>query len=237
MSKNTKAIRIALILLLVFALARAGSWQDELEKSLINQEVMLKVDVYKIRFQDSGFGFSQGKDVTNFDKTGFFYKSGIMKDDNPNELANRINAKGVEVFKAGTIVKIHEVEKHDDRIKIKFSTTGDKGAVTFHFEEKDGEQGFQNLYRQVFVVDNRKDLIATHPEWSAEILEKIKKGEVDIGFDEIQVEATFGPPAQVKKSKTSAGTSTIWIYYQATKVVQITFVDGKVESVDEEDRQ
>lgn len=226
----------ALIALICLSSLCWADWKSDLKKELLGQEVMLRVDVYKIRFQES-LDISQGKDVTNFDRTGFYYKSGLMKDDNPNELANRIDAKGVEVFKAGTLVKIHEVETDDDRVKVKFSTTGDKGAVTFHFEKKEGIEGFKELYKKVFVVDTRAEILAAHPEWPPEILESIKKGEVEIGMDQAQVEATLGPPARIRKSKSAEGTFEIWEYALATKGIHVTFNSGHVEKVEEVEGQ
>lgn len=212
----------------------ASDWKGDTKKDLLNKEVMLRADVFKIRFKDSlGFGLGTGHDVTNFDKSGFYYKSGVYRDDNAEELSNRINAKGVEVFKAGSLVTLYEIDIEDDNVKIKFKTTGDKGAVTFHYDKSEGKDGFFNLYKQVFVFDNRREILAAHPDWPAEVLNAINKGEVLVGMDEDQVQATLGPPARTRKSTNADGTFVKWDYALSTKSLQISFLDGKVHEVEE----
>lgn len=216
----------------------AANWKEDLKTSLLNKEVMLRADVSKIRFRDSiGFGLGTGHDVTNFDKTGFYYKSGIYRNANAEDLKNRIHAEGVEVFRAGINVTLYEVDADDDNVKIKFKTSGDKGAVTFHFDKSEGLDGFQALYKQVFVVDNRKEILGAHPEWPAEIRQAIEKGDVEIGMDRNQVEATLGPPAKTKKSKTADGNQNILVYFLPTKTLEVTLVEGHVTQVDESEGQ
>lgn len=225
---------LTLLFVLSSTMLLAADWKEDVKKDLLDKEVMLRADVFKIRFKDAiGFGIGTGHDVTNFDKTGFYYKSGVYRDDNAEELSNRIDAKGVEIFKAGTLVTLYEMETKDDKVKIKFKTSGDKGAVTFHFEKRDGYEGFFNLYKQVFVVDNRNQILAAHPEWPAEILDAIKKGEILVGMDEDQVQATLGPPARTRKSTNSDGTLVNWDYTLSTKQLRVSFLDGKVHEIEE----
>lgn len=198
----------------------------------MNKEVMLHADVYKIRFRDSlGFGIGTGHDVTNFDKTGFYYKSGLYKDDDPEHLKGRIHAEGVESFRAGTLVTIYEVNADDDNVKLKFKTTGTK--LRSLFDKKDGVNGFKELYKQVFVVDNREEILSAHPDWSPDIVQSIRNKELKIGMTTDQVAAAMGPASRTKKSMSAEGTFDIWDYAFPTKTLEVTFGEGIVERVDE----
>ena len=78
------------------------------------------------------------------------------------------------------------------------------------------------------------DLFYEFPE---EIREMVRRGEVDIGFDEDMVHLALGQPDRVSRRKDADGESVLWQYYRSirhtdyeTVRVPITYVDEKGRS-------
>lgn len=74
-------------------------------------------------------------------------------------------------------------------------------------------------------------LISEHPEWSTVQIEKIRKGEIDLGMTEDMVKASWGKPRYIHQTDSEySGKVTAWSYIKlySGDIKTVSFKDGKV---------